>query len=94
MFMASFLYPLRIEFVVEKEQVLNINRHQVLTYDMDSLCHQEKKRMEVNCLQNHSTQKVYHVAQRLLCLKYSNQDEDTIREALQNLKEFCLSQKL
>ncbi|XP_027193469.1 DNA mismatch repair protein MSH4 isoform X2 [Cicer arietinum] len=54
----------------------------------------EKKRMEVNCLQNHSIQRAYHVAQRLLCLKYSNQDEDTIRQALQNLKEYCVKQKL
>lgn len=29
----------------------------------------------------------YHVAQRLICLKYSNQDEESIRHALQNLKE-------
>ncbi|XP_039690800.1 DNA mismatch repair protein MSH4 isoform X3 [Medicago truncatula] len=54
----------------------------------------EKKRMDVNCLQNHSIQSAYHVAQRLLCLKYSNQDEDTIRQALRNLKEHCIKQKL
>lgn len=48
---------------------------------------QEVKRMEVNCLQYHAVQRAYLVAQRLLCLKYSNQDEDTIRQALQNLKE-------
>ncbi|CAJ2645832.1 DNA mismatch repair protein MSH4 [Trifolium pratense] len=54
----------------------------------------EKKRMEVNCLQNHSIQSAYHVAQRLLCLKYSNQDEDTIRQALRNLKEYCIKQRL
>ncbi|KAK2372322.1 DNA mismatch repair protein MSH4 [Trifolium repens] len=54
----------------------------------------EKKRMEVNCLQNHSIQSAYHVAQRLLCLKYSNQDEDTIRQALRNLKEYCITQRL
>ncbi|KAK4262585.1 hypothetical protein QN277_028129 [Acacia crassicarpa] len=47
----------------------------------------EVKRMEVNCLQYHPVQRAYLVAQRLLCLKYSNQDEDTIRQALQNLKE-------
>ncbi|KAB2622714.1 DNA mismatch repair protein MSH4-like [Pyrus ussuriensis x Pyrus communis] len=45
------------------------------------------KRMEVNCLQYHPVQMAYHVAQRLICLKYSSQDEDSIREALHNLKE-------
>ncbi|XP_027359804.1 DNA mismatch repair protein MSH4 [Abrus precatorius] len=54
----------------------------------------EVKRMEVNCLQYHSMQRAYHVAQRLLCLKYSNQDEETIRQALCNLKENCINQKL
>ncbi|KAL2595304.1 hypothetical protein AAZV13_11G031600 [Glycine max] len=54
----------------------------------------EVKRMEVNCLQHHSIQKAYHVAQRLLCLKYCNQDEDTIRQALRNLKESCIKEKL
>lgn len=29
----------------------------------------------------------YRVAQRLICLKYSTQDEDSIRQALQHLKE-------
>ncbi|XP_009334540.2 DNA mismatch repair protein MSH4 isoform X2 [Pyrus x bretschneideri] len=47
----------------------------------------EVKRMEVNCLQYHPVQMAYHVAQRLICLKYSSQDEDSIREALHNLKE-------
>ncbi|XAR70476.1 hypothetical protein NMG60_11027331 [Bertholletia excelsa] len=47
----------------------------------------EVKRMKVNCLQYHDIQMVYRAAQRLICLKYSSQDEDTIREALQNLKE-------
>ncbi|XP_061368287.1 DNA mismatch repair protein MSH4 [Gastrolobium bilobum] len=54
----------------------------------------EMKRMEVNCLQYNSIQRAYHVAQRLVCLKYSNQDEVTIRQALQNLKECCIKQKL
>ncbi|XP_057449791.1 DNA mismatch repair protein MSH4 isoform X1 [Lotus japonicus] len=54
----------------------------------------EMRRMKVNCLQYHSIQRAYHVAQRLLCLKYSNQDEDTIRQALRNLKETCLNHKL
>lgn len=47
----------------------------------------EVKRMEVNCLQYQDIQMVYRVAQRLICLKYSSQDEDSIRETLQNLKE-------
>ncbi|XP_068318795.1 DNA mismatch repair protein MSH4 [Pyrus communis] len=47
----------------------------------------EVKRMEVNCLHYHPVQMAYHVAQRLICLKYSSQDEDSIREALHNLKE-------
>ncbi|KAK7406282.1 hypothetical protein VNO78_07905 [Psophocarpus tetragonolobus] len=54
----------------------------------------EVKRMEVNCLQHYSIQRAYHAAQRLLCLKYCNQDEDTIRQALRNLKECCTNQKL
>ncbi|KAL7188611.1 hypothetical protein ACSBR1_038470 [Camellia fascicularis] len=47
----------------------------------------EVKRMEVNCLQYQDIQMVYRVAQRLICLKYSSQGEDSIRETLQNLKE-------
>lgn len=43
--------------------------------------------MEVNCMKYHSIQMAYRVAQRLVCLKYSNQDEDGIRQALQSLKE-------
>lgn len=46
--------------------------------------------MEVNYEQNHALQVVYHVAQRLICLKYSSQDKDSIRQALQNLKESYL----
>ncbi|XP_011001457.1 PREDICTED: DNA mismatch repair protein MSH4-like isoform X2 [Populus euphratica] len=45
------------------------------------------KQMEVNCRQYHQLQMVYRAAQRLICLKHSNQDEDSIRQALQNLKE-------
>ncbi|XP_055819683.1 DNA mismatch repair protein MSH4 isoform X2 [Solanum dulcamara] len=47
----------------------------------------EMKRMEVNCRQYEDVQLTYRVAQRLMCLKYSDQDEDSLREALQNLKE-------
>ncbi|KAF7828437.1 DNA mismatch repair protein MSH4 isoform X1 [Senna tora] len=53
----------------------------------------EVKRMEVNCLQHHPIQRAYHVAQRLLCLKYSNQDEDTIRQALQNLQACYIKER-
>ncbi|KAK8471883.1 hypothetical protein PHAVU_002G057100 [Phaseolus vulgaris] len=51
----------------------------------------EGKRMEVNCIQHYSIQRAYHAAQRLLCLKYCNQDEDVIRLALRNLKESCIN---
>ncbi|XP_057510615.1 DNA mismatch repair protein MSH4 [Actinidia eriantha] len=54
----------------------------------------EVKRMKVNCLQYHDIQMVYRVAQRLICLKFSSQDEDSIREALQNLKESYLNGSL
>ncbi|KAK9927595.1 hypothetical protein M0R45_024772 [Rubus argutus] len=54
----------------------------------------EVKRMEVNCLQYHPIQMAYHVAQRLICLKYSSQDEDSIREALHNLKESYIHGRL
>ncbi|MED6219937.1 MutS protein msh4 [Stylosanthes scabra] len=54
----------------------------------------EVTRMEINCLQHHSVQKAYQVAQRLICLKYSNQDEEMIRQALLNLKECCIEDKL
>ncbi|XP_052209555.1 DNA mismatch repair protein MSH4 isoform X2 [Diospyros lotus] len=54
----------------------------------------EEKRMEVNCQQYHDIQKVYRAAQRLICLKFSSQDEDTIREALQNLKDCYINGSL
>ncbi|KAK4424957.1 DNA mismatch repair protein MSH4 [Sesamum alatum] len=47
----------------------------------------ELKRIELNFQHHHDIQMAYRVAQRLVCLKYSNQDEDSIRQALQNLKE-------
>ncbi|OMO52493.1 hypothetical protein COLO4_37144 [Corchorus olitorius] len=47
----------------------------------------EVRRMEVNCLNYHQKQRAYHVVQALTCLKYSNQDEAAIRQALQSLKE-------
>lgn len=54
----------------------------------------EARRMEVNCMEYNSIQMVYRIAQRLICLKYSSQDEDSIREALQNLKESYIEEKL
>nr|CAD1844895.1 unnamed protein product [Ananas comosus var. bracteatus] len=48
---------------------------------------EEMRRMNINFEQYHSIQMAYRVAQRLICLKYSNQGEDYIRQALQNLKE-------
>ncbi|EER99382.2 DNA mismatch repair protein MSH4 [Sorghum bicolor] len=48
---------------------------------------QEMTRMDANCEEYRSLQMTYQVVQRLICLKYSNHDEDYIREALQNLKE-------
>ncbi|KAK4794789.1 hypothetical protein SAY86_012783 [Trapa natans] len=48
------------------------------------------ERMEMNCRQYHHIQVSYRVAQKLICLKYSNKDEETIRHALQNLKESYL----
>lgn len=43
--------------------------------------------MQVNCAQYQSIQTIYGVAQRLICLKYSSQKEEMIRQALQNLQE-------
>ncbi|GAB4835004.1 MutS protein msh4 [Ancistrocladus abbreviatus] len=51
----------------------------------------EARRMRVNELQYYPIHMVYRVAQRLICLKYSNHDEDAIREALQTLKESYLA---
>lgn len=44
-------------------------------------------RMDANCVQYQSLRMAYQAAQRLICLKYSNQGDDYIREALQDLKE-------
>ncbi|XP_040988272.1 DNA mismatch repair protein MSH4 isoform X4 [Juglans microcarpa x Juglans regia] len=51
------------------------------------IAEKEVKRMEINYMQYHPIQMAYRVAQRLICLKYSSQDEDSIRQALQDLKE-------
>ncbi|KAG0453819.1 hypothetical protein HPP92_025123 [Vanilla planifolia] len=47
----------------------------------------DSKRMNSNYEQYESLQVVYRIAQRLICLKYSNQGEDSIRMALDNLKD-------
>ncbi|KAI3787643.1 hypothetical protein L1987_42251 [Smallanthus sonchifolius] len=47
----------------------------------------EVKRKEMNNEQYEGIQMTYRVTQRLICLKYSNQDEDSIRQALQHLKD-------
>ncbi|KAL3638542.1 MutS protein msh4 [Castilleja foliolosa] len=55
------------------------------------LTHKEVKRIEMNVQQYQDIQMAYRVAQRLICLKYSNQDEESIRQALQHLKETCIN---
>ncbi|KAK9102938.1 hypothetical protein Sjap_020192 [Stephania japonica] len=54
----------------------------------------EMRRTEVNCIQHNSIQMLYRAAQRLICLKHSNQDEHSIREALQDLKESYINGSL
>ncbi|KAK9142949.1 hypothetical protein Syun_012349 [Stephania yunnanensis] len=54
----------------------------------------EMRRTEVNCIQHNSIQMLYRAAQRLICLKHSNQDEHAIREALQDLKESYINGSL
>jgi len=44
-------------------------------------------RMDANCEEFRSLRMAYQVAQRLVCLKYSNQGDDYIREELRKLKE-------
>ncbi|KAF3772335.1 DNA mismatch repair protein [Nymphaea thermarum] len=54
----------------------------------------EALRMEENCIQYHPFWLDYRLLQRLICLKYSNQDQDGILKALQNLKESYINGKL
>ncbi|XP_031098489.1 DNA mismatch repair protein MSH4 [Ipomoea triloba] len=56
-----------------------------------TITQKKTKRLEVNCQQYRDIQMIYRVSQRLICLKYSNQDEDSLRESLQNLKESYIS---
>ncbi|XP_058085645.1 DNA mismatch repair protein MSH4 isoform X3 [Magnolia sinica] len=60
----------------------------------ERITEKEMRRMEVNCTQYESIQMIYRVAQRLICLKYSNQDEEATRQALQNLKESYIEGRL
>ncbi|CAN6487295.1 unnamed protein product [Victoria cruziana] len=50
--------------------------------------------MEENSIQYHPIWMDYRLLHRLICLKYSNQDEDGIVKALQNLKESYTNGKL
>ncbi|CAA7403609.1 unnamed protein product [Spirodela intermedia] len=54
----------------------------------------ELTQMENNCDEYQSVHMAYRVAQRLLCLKYSNQDEDDVRRALQRLKDMYAEGRL
>ncbi|TVU03160.1 hypothetical protein EJB05_51318 [Eragrostis curvula] len=55
---------------------------------------QEMARMDANSVEFQSLQMAYQVAQRLTCLKYSNQGDEYVREALQNLKESIAAGRL
>ncbi|TKW09412.1 hypothetical protein SEVIR_6G092900v4 [Setaria viridis] len=55
---------------------------------------QEMTRMDANCEEFQSFRMAYQVAQRLVCLKYSNQGDDYIRESLRNLKEGYAADRL
>ncbi|TYG42434.1 hypothetical protein ES288_D12G256400v1 [Gossypium darwinii] len=54
----------------------------------------EVNEMEVNCLNHNQIMMAYRAAQRLICLKYSNQKEEAIRQALHLLKENYIDVKL
>ncbi|XP_012439465.1 DNA mismatch repair protein MSH4 [Gossypium raimondii] len=54
----------------------------------------EVNEMEVNCLNHNQIMMAYRAAQRLICLKYSNQKEEAIRQALHLLKENYIDGKL
>ncbi|KAJ3689018.1 hypothetical protein LUZ61_018182 [Rhynchospora tenuis] len=55
---------------------------------------EEVKRISTNCEEHESIQMAYRVAQRLICLKYANQSEEYIRQALKDLKECYLEGRL
>ncbi|KAF8098214.1 hypothetical protein N665_0271s0031 [Sinapis alba] len=54
----------------------------------------EIKRIELNCEKHHDMHRIYRVAQKLICLKFSKQNEDSIRQALQNLKDSFVEGRL
>ncbi|XP_020519239.1 DNA mismatch repair protein MSH4 isoform X1 [Amborella trichopoda] len=58
------------------------------------IAEKEATKMELNCTQYHSIRMDYRVAQRLICLRYSNQDKDCIRQALKDLKQSYIDGKL
>ncbi|PKI41550.1 hypothetical protein CRG98_038061 [Punica granatum] len=58
------------------------------------IAQKELKKMEVNCRQYHHIQMAYRVAQKLICLKYSSHNEETVRQALQNLKDSYLQSQV
>ncbi|GJN07432.1 hypothetical protein PR202_ga25264 [Eleusine coracana subsp. coracana] len=55
---------------------------------------QEMARMDANSVEFRSLQTAYMVGQRLVCLKYSNQGDDYVREALKSLKESIAAGRL
>lgn len=58
------------------------------------ITNREMKRIELNCEKHHEMHRIYRVAQKLICLKYSKQNEDSIRQALQNLKDSFVEGRL
>lgn len=48
---------------------------------------QETKRLDSGYSAYLNLRKDYYVAQRLLCLRYANLEEESMREYLQNLKD-------
>jgi DNA mismatch repair protein MSH4 len=50
--------------------------------------------MDANSAEFQSLQTAYHVAHRLVCLKYSNQGDDYVHEALKSLKENIVAGRL
>ncbi|WOL04322.1 hypothetical protein Cni_G13043 [Canna indica] len=58
------------------------------------IAEEDLKRMLTNCEKYHSVQVAYQVAQKLICLKYSNQSEEYVRQTLQNLKDSYMKEML
>jgi hypothetical protein len=68
--------------------------HSLMQHNLPCSFLQEMVRMDANCEQYRSLEMAYQAVQRLICLKYSNQGDDYIREALQDLKESYAAGKL